>query len=79
MGAKLSCWDWVHVDHCNGGGDLLTWPVQDDEGREVAIKIDRLDSKKFSAETATKSYIEVSTDIIYTHPMQTTPHASYTL
>ena len=35
-------------------------PTQDDEGREVAIKIDRLDSKKFSAETATKSYIEVS-------------------
>ena len=33
---------------------------QDDEGREVAIKIDRLDSKKFSVETATKSYIEVS-------------------
>lgn len=34
-------------------------PVQDDEGRGVAIKIDRLDSKKFSLETATKSYIEV--------------------
>jgi len=33
--------------------------VQDDEGREVAIKMDRLDSKKFSPETATKSYIEV--------------------
>lgn len=33
--------------------------LQDDEGREVAIKIDRLDSKKFSLETATKSYIEV--------------------
>lgn len=26
----------------------------------MAIKIDRLDSKKFSAETATKSYVEVS-------------------
>ena len=32
---------------------------QDDEGTEVAIKIDRVDSKKFSAETATKSYVEV--------------------
>ncbi len=35
---------------------------QDDEGREVAIKIDRVDSKKFSAETATKSYVEVRSE-----------------
>ena len=34
--------------------------LQDDEGREVAIKIDRLDAKKFTAEIATKSYVEVS-------------------
>ena len=33
--------------------------MQDDEGREVALKIDRLDSKKCTPETATKSYIEV--------------------
>ena len=34
-------------------------PLQDDEGREVAIKIDRMDSKKYSADTATKAYVEV--------------------
>ena len=34
--------------------------MQDDEGRDVALKIDRLDSKKCIPETATKSYIEVS-------------------
>ncbi len=39
---------------------VFTLFYQDDEGRQVAIKIDRLDSKKFSAETATKSYVEVS-------------------
>ena len=38
--------------------------MQDDEGREVALKIDRLDSKKCTPETATKSYIEV---YIYIH------------
>ncbi len=27
----------------------------------MAIKIDRLDSKKFSPDTATKAYVEVST------------------
>ena len=32
---------------------------QDDEGREVGIKIDRMDSKHYSSETATKAYIEV--------------------
>ena len=39
--------------------------MQDDEGREVAIKIDRMDSK-FSAnpDSATKAYMEVHFIII---------------
>ena len=38
---------------------MLCVYVQDDEGRDVALKIDRLDSKKCTPDTATKSYIEV--------------------
>ena len=54
----------VHVHACMP----MTWYIsssrwQDDEGREVAIKIDRIDKsdpKKFNLESATKSYVEVS-------------------
>ena len=37
--------------------------TQDDEGRSVAIKIDRLDSKKCTPDTATKAYIEVRAEV----------------
>ena len=53
---------------CLGVGDdvmMMSLPVQDDEGREVALKIDRLDSKKCTPETATKSYIEVKKKIFF--------------
>ena len=43
--------------------------LQDDEGREVALKIDRLDSKKCTPETATKSYIEVHTLSLFSEPL----------
>lgn len=41
--------------------------LQDDEGREVAIKIDRMDSK-FSAnpDSATKAYMEVRWPLLCT-------------
>jgi hypothetical protein len=42
-----------------GSVTISAMMLQDDEGREVAIKIDRVDPKKFSLETATKTYIEV--------------------
>lgn len=53
-----------YIDH-GSFGDIYHGAVYpsrfatDDEGREVAIKIDRMDSKKYNAETATKAYIEV--------------------
>ena len=53
-----------YVDH-GSFGDIYhgsVYPASsatDDEGREVAIKIDRMDSKKYNAESATKAYVEV--------------------
>ena len=43
---------------------------QDDEGLEVALKIDRLDSKKLSPDTATKSYIEVRAEVSHLHKLK---------
>ncbi len=54
-----------YVDHGSFGdiyhGSVYPSPsATDDEGREVAIKIDRMDSRKYNAESATKAYVEVS-------------------
>jgi len=58
-----------YVDHGTFGdiyhGSVYPTPSStDDEGREVGIKIDRLDSKKYTPETATKAYIEVRTPCV---------------
>jgi serine/threonine protein kinase len=65
----------VYVDH-GTFGDIYHGTVYpsttstDDEGREVALKIDRLDSKKCTPETATKSYIEVRAEVSLLHKLQ---------
>ena len=43
--------------------------AQDEEGVEVAIKIDRMDSRKYSSETATKAYVEVRAEVSILHSL----------
>ena len=43
--------------------------AQDVEGVEVAIKIDRMDSRKCSSETATKAYVEVRAEVSILHSL----------